>query len=406
MESYKYLTPDGVIVPDTSAILTEAETEFKDVMGQDVPTDEETPQGVLIASDVAVRSEVVANNAALANQINPNYAGGIFLDDIWAFTGGKRRASTYTLVDNVTMKGTPGVRIPSGARRKTTAGDVFQLVSSVILDANGTGYGQFQALEAGPIPCPVHSLTVPVQGYTAIGWETSTNDEAGIIGTNKQSDLSAKQERKQTLALNGRSLSEAVYSRVRAVDGVRSLSFRENYEDTQKVIDGITLVKNSIWVCVDGGLDADIFDALYRTKTGGTGYNGAVVTTAYKDPFSGQKMTIKFDRPTAKPLLVRVTADVVGTSVTNPEGLIKQAVVDYANGLLENGEPGFVLGEDISPYELASAVNYRAAGAIFVRKVEIANQVATGSPTWSTDTMAIGLKEKGSVDLDSVTAVI
>lgn len=405
MAAYKYLSPDGVIVPDTSAILTEAETEFKDVMGQDVPTDEETPQGVLIASDVAVRSEVVANNAALANQINPNYAGGIFLDDLWAFTGGRRRDSTYTLVDNVKLTGVPGVRIPSGVRRQSTLGDMFQLLSAVNLDANGIGYGQFQALVSGPVACPVGTLTKPVSGYTSVGWETSYNEEAGSIGTTRQSDLSAKQERKQTLALNGRSLSEAVYSRVRAVDGVRSISFRENFTDTQQVIDGITLVKNSVWVAVDGGIDADIAAALYRAKTGGGGWNGAV-SVPYKDPFSGQQTTVKFDRPTAKPIMVRVMADVVGTSTGNPETLIKQALVDYANGLLENGEPGFVLGEDVSPYELGAAINYRAAGTIFVRKIEIATQPSSGSPVYSTNTMPIGLKEKATLDLDSVVVVV
>lgn len=404
MAAYKYLSPDGVIVPDTSAILLEAETEFKDAMGQDIPTDSETPQGVLIASDVAVRSEVVANNAAVANQINPNYAGGIFLDDIWAFTGGKRRDSTYTLVDAVKLTGVPGVRIPSGVRRKTSIGDMFQLLNSVILDNNGVGYGQFQAMEAGPVPCPVGSLTVPVEGYTSVGWETSFNEEEGSIGTKRQSDLSAKQERKQTLALNGRSLSEAVYSRVRAVDGVRSISFRENNQDVARVIDGINMARNSVWVAVDGGVDSDIAAALYRAKSGGAGWNGAVSVTI-KDPFSKQSDIVKFDRPVAKPIVVRVTADVVGTSTGNPEALIKQAIVDYANGLLDNGEPGFVLGEDVSPYELASAINYVAGGTIFVRKIEIANQVSTGSPAYSTDTMAIGLKEKASVDLNSITVV-
>lgn len=405
MAAYKYLSPEGVIVPDTSAILEETNTEFTDVMGKDVPVNQSSPQGVLIASDVAVRSEVVANNAALANQINPNYAGGIFLDDIWALTGGKRRAATYTLVDNVKLTGVPGVPIPSGSRRATTYGDVFQLLTTVTLDANGVAYGTFQALEQGPVSCPVNSLTVPVQGYTAIGWETSTNEEAGVLGSSQQSDLSVKQERKQTLALQGRSLTEAVFSRVRALDGVRSMTFRENKTNAAKTIDGISLGPNSVWVCVDGGLDTDIANALYRSVSGGAGYNGSVVVKT-KDQFSGQTEDIKFDRPVAKPIIVRVTGRVTGSMTSNPEAIIKQAVVDYGAGLMDNGEPGFVLGEDVSPYELASAVNYKAPG-IFVIKVEIANQPTSGvQPTWQTTTMDIGLKEKATVDLASVLVVL
>lgn len=405
MAAYKYVSPEGVIVPDTSAILEDTNTEFQDVMGKDVPVNPSSPQGVLIASDVAVRSEVVANNAVVANQINPNYAGGIFLDDIWALTGGKRRAATYTIVDNVKLTGVPGIVIPSGARRATSAGDVFQLLTTVILSAAGVAYGSFQALEEGAIDCPVHSLTVPVAGYTAIGWETSDNEEAGTIGSNQQSDLSARQERKQTLAQQGRSLSEAVFSRVRAVDGVRSMTFRENKTNVAKTIDGIALNPNSVWVCVDGGLNADIAAALYRSISGGAGYNGAISVNV-KDPFSGQTDTVKFDRPTAKPIMVRVTGNITGSMTSNPEAIVKQAVVDYGAGLLENSEQGFAVGEDVSPYEIASAVNYRAPG-IFVTKVEIALQPASGEqPAWQTTTMDISLKEKATVDLSSVLVVV
>lgn len=402
MATYKYLSPEGVIVPDTSAILDETNQEWKDVFGQDLDVNPETPQGVLIASDVAVRSEVVANNAAVANQINPNYAGGVFLDDIWAFMGGKRRAATYTLVENVTLTGIPGVVIPSGSRRATTSGDVFQLLTTVQLDnSTGKSVGIFQALEPGAIPCAAHTLTVPVQGYTSVGWETSDNPNAGAVGRETQSDLSAKQERVQTLGLQGRSVADAVYANVRALDGVKSISFRENYTNASLTVDGITLVANSVWVCVDGGVDADIAAALYRSKTGGGNWNGAVTVT-YVEPRFGQSFPVKFDRPTAKPITTRVSYTVVGSISGDPVTLIKQAVVDYANGLLENGEEGFVLGEDVSPFEIAAAVNYRVPG-LFISKVEIADQATT--PTWTVVTKAIGLKEKATIDLDHVLAV-
>lgn len=403
MATYDYVSPEGVIVPDTSDILKTTEGEWKDTLGQDISVEEQTPQGVLIASDVAVRSEVAANNAALANQFNPNYAGGVFLDDIWALTGGKRREATYTIIDNVQLAGIKGVVIPSGSRRATTAGDVFQLLNTVTLDVNtGKGVGIFQALESGPIPAPANSLTVPVQGYTSVGWETSNNPQEGTLGRDRQSDLSAKQERRRTLALQGRSIGEAVYSNVRAVEGVRSISFRENYEDTAQTIDGISLVAHSVWVCVDGGVSADIAEALYRSKTGGAGYNGSVVVN-YKDPIFGQTFQIKFDRPTAKPVSVKVTGSVNGQVFGDPEALIKQAVVDYANGVLANGEEGFVLGEDVSPWEIGAAINYVVPG-LFISKVEVANKTST--PAWGVTTLSIGLKEKATISADDVLVVL
>ncbi|HAW0896339.1 TPA: hypothetical protein JLK53_004056 [Escherichia coli] len=400
METYKYLSPQGVIVPDTSQILTDTENEWKATFGDDLVTLPDTPQGTAIASDTAVRAEVVANNAAVANQINPNYAGGVFLNDIWALTGGKRREATYTLVDGVTLTGVPGVVIPSGSRRASN-GNLFELLSTVVLDSTGQGTGIFQALEPGAVPCPAHSLVVPVAGYTSVGWETSDNPVAGTLGTDKQSDLSARKERVQTLALQGRSVAEAVSSNVRAVNGVKSLSFRENYEGSTQVIDGISLVEHSVWACVDGGEDADIAAALYRSKTGGSNWNGAV-SVPVADPWSGQSSTVKFDRPTAKPVMARFTVVSRGAGTGDPVSVIKNAIINYANGLLENGEAGFVLGTDVSPFELSAAAN-TASPQIFIKSVEVSLKSST--PSWSKDDIEIGLNEKATIQIDDILVV-
>lgn len=399
---FNYLSPQGVIVYDTSEIKNVTEGEWKDVWGQDLDVSPETPQGMYIASDIMVRSEIAANNAAVANQINPNYSGGVWLDDIWALTGGTRRAASYTLVDGVSLAGTPGVVIPSGSRRATTSGDQFQLLSTVILDSSGQGTGIFQALEPGAVPCLVHTLTMPVPGYTSVGWETSSNPNAGITGINGQSDLSARQERRETLALQGTALAEAVYSRVRAVQGVKSISFRENFTSADKTIDGIFLVKNSIWACVDGGSDLDIANALYRSKSGGCNYNGSI-DVDYREPLFGQLHVISFDRPTEVPVMCKVTYSIKGDISGDPEALIKQAVVDYAQGLLPNGETGFVQGCSVSPYEIGSAINLNVP-SLFITKVEVAPQAST--PTWSLATIAIGLNQKATINPDSILAVM
>lgn len=402
MATYKYVSPEGVIVPDTSSILKDTNGEWTGVFGEGLNVNEETPQGVIIAGDVLVRSEVVANNAALANQINPNYAGGIFLDDLWALTGGKRRSSSYSLVDGVELRGIPGVSIASGTRRRTTSGNLFQLIDLVQLDNTGYGVGRFQSIDPGPVECLANTLTVPVVGYTPPGLESTTNPQAGTPGTLEQTDLSAKQERRQTLALQGRSISEAMMSHVRALSGVKSISFRENTSDSTQVIDGITLVEHSVWICVDGGIDQDIADMAYSQKTAGGAWNGSV-SVPVKDPYSGQSSTVKFDHPTAKPIMVRVTASVEGTLTSDPEGIIKSAILQYSLGQSTNGEPGFVLGEDVSPFELAAAVNY-SAPVIYVRKVEIAPKAV--SPVWTVITMDIGLKEKATISLDDILVVI
>src|ERR1700744_3487884 len=97
---YNYIDLNGVIVPDSSSILGEVQTEWQDTFGQDLIVTPDTPQGVIITGDALARIAVANNNAVLANQINPNIAGGTYLDAIWALTGGQRYVATQTLVTN------------------------------------------------------------------------------------------------------------------------------------------------------------------------------------------------------------------------------------------------------------------------------------------------------------------
>ena len=81
-------------------------------------------------------------------------------------------------------------------------------------------------------------------------------------------------------------------------------------------------------------------------------------------------------------MLVQVVAK-VGAS-TNAVQDIKDAVISYANGEVD-GENGFALGEDTSPFEIGSAVNVQLSD-VFVNKVQIAT-VAAGVGAYSTDTI-------------------
>src|ERR1700710_2603675 len=105
---YEYLTQNGVIVADTAALLADTQGEYQSVFGADLVVTPDTPQGVLITAEALARAEVVNNNAALANQINPNIAGGIFLDAIMWLTGMQRTPQTKTLVPEVILFGVEG----------------------------------------------------------------------------------------------------------------------------------------------------------------------------------------------------------------------------------------------------------------------------------------------------------
>src|SRR5262249_30052068 len=115
MANYQYLNETGTIVPDTSDLLNGVGNEFKGAFGADLSVTSDTPQGVLIAAETEARDAVVRNNAALANQINPNIAGGVFLDAIAALTGLTRDSAKRSSV-LCDLTGVAGTIIPAGSQ--------------------------------------------------------------------------------------------------------------------------------------------------------------------------------------------------------------------------------------------------------------------------------------------------
>lgn len=399
MSDYEYLLSTGVVVPQTSGILTDIQNEFKAVFGQDLVVTPDTPQGVLITALTLARAAVTRNNAAVANQINPNIAGGVFLDAIMALLGVQRTAATKTVVSDVVLAGVAGTIISAGSQAQTAAGDLFETVSTVVIEIGGTVTVDFASVEFGAIPCAEDSLTQIVT--SVLGWETVNNPTAGVLGTSTQSDQAARAYRENTLAFQGVALPVAITSALYNVEGVKSLTFLENVAATTEIIETIEMVAHSIWACVDGGTDLDVAAALLENKSSGAAWNGAEEVEVI-EPASGQPYTVKFDRPTPVPILVRVTTNGDSASVI-------QAVLDYAAGLIEitgaNGVEsnvtGFVVGSDVSPFEIAGAIMAENPG-IFINKVE----VSYSSPiSYTTNVLEIAINELATVASGDISVV-
>lgn len=392
-DPYQYIDLTGVIVPDTSTLQTGVEQEYKDgFQDQNLVVTPDTPQGVLITAETLSRSQEVKNNAAVANQINPQIAGGTFLDAIMALTGIQRVAQTQTVVTDVVVTGVPDTLIPQGVQAENGSRDLFASSGDVTLDSAGNGIINFISVAYGPIPCPANDLTSIVTGI--IGWETVNNPTVGVLGSSTQSDQAARALRKNTLAFQGVSLAEAITSALYATEGVHSLAFRENVSATTQTIDGISMVPHSVYACVQGGTDTDVAAALLENKSSGAAWNGGTVINLI-EPASGQSYAVKFARPNQIGILIKATIK------NGTVDQVTQALLDYANGNID-GEAGFVVGADVSPFELAAAINEEVPG-IYVQKVEIS---LTSPVTFSTDPIAIGIDSIAQTQLSYITVVI
>jgi len=395
MVDFNYVVSTGVIVPDTATLRDEVVAEWRSAFGQDLVVTPETPQGVIITMEVEARDAMVRNNAEVANQINPDLAGGVWLDALWALTAGSRRGATRSRLVGVEFRGTALTLIPAGSIATVQgSGAQFYTTSNILLDGTGFATGTMESVNTGPIAAPINQLVEIAS--SVLGWEQVINPFAAELGQVVESDISSRRRRRQTLALQSVSLIEATISRLYDLDGVRSLSYRENVGDTPLIIDGITLVPHSIYVCVDGGEDTEVASALLETKSGGSAWNGLVVLNLV-EPASGQIYEVKFDRPIERTFLARVTAK---ASTLNIQAIIPAAIALYGAGELE-GEAGLVVGSDVSAFELAGAVN-QVEPRIFVTKVELSED----GITWTTADIPIAINEVARIPESAVSVII
>lgn len=251
-----------------------------------------------------------------------------------------------------------------------------------------------RSLETGAIECGVGQLDKVAS--SVLGWETVNNPTSAMLGRTEESDLHARRRRKQTLARNTVSVGEAITSALYELEGVRFLAFRENYGDTPVIIDGITLVPHSVYVCVEGGDKNQIAQSLLRTKTLGAAFNGSEEVEVL-EKISGQTYPVKFDRAKEIVLFCRVT---VKKATVDAQTIIPKAVESWSNGDVE-GDGGLVVGRDVSPFEISAGIN-TVEPRLFIARVEL----STDGKAWSSDNYTIKLNEVARIKGSAVQVVI
>lgn len=385
MADFQYITELGVIVPDTEVIDAQVKSEWREAIGEDLIVEPETPQGAIISAIVEGRDSVARNNAELAMQINPDIAGGRWLDAIGSLTFHDRLRATYSVLSGVVLTGIPNTIVQAGSIAVTEGGEQFKLSGTVQISGDGTTIGQFVAVNPGPIAVAPEQLRLIATAV--LGWETVSNPVAATVGRFRQSDAAFRRSRRLQLGAQASGSLVSILGKVRAVEGVVSAVGRENVQSTTETIDGLELVPHSVFVVVDGGDDEDVARAILEGKDGGSNYNGGTVVSIV-EPISGQTYDVQFERPAIITVQVRVTA-----RFNNLDGdaIIRDAIQQYVNGDLENETP-LNIGVPVSPFEISGAIN-QVEPRIFVTKVEL----STDGLTWLQQEIPIALDEKAGI---------
>lgn len=374
---YEYILNTGVIVPDAAEIQTEVQTEYTNTFGANFDvTSPSTPQGLLINAETQARIAVANNNATLANQINPNFAGGVFLDAILALMGSQRMAAISSTV-YCTLTGAVGTIIPAGSLVQDTSGNQWSLINTTTIPTGGQYVGAlFQSVLPGPIIVSIGTVTTIISNV--LGWSAVTNPAIQeTIGQLTQSDVSARQYRINTLYLQSNGLAGSIIAAVSATTTVNSLYFIENPSSSPTTIQGVAMNANSIYCCIDGSDLVAIAATLTATKSAGCAYtNGASQTPIsqnYLVPLSGQTITVLWDQPDLIQIEVLITVYLY-TPVQDAVTTVTNAILLYAAGGVD-GLQGLIVGREVSPFEISIAVGKQYPG-IYVSNCLISNLTA------------------------------
>lgn len=394
MASNYIFTNNGIVIPDTADLKEDVQNEYKAAFGADLSVEDSTPQGRLIDIETNARVNVVENNVLIANAINFNLASGLLLD-AWGANFGLTRGAAKSSSVTATITGVAGTTISAGSQASTQAGDVFYLENQITIPASGTIDTTFLSLEKGAIPCPAESLTVIVDG--TLGWETITNTNPATLGNLRESDASFKQKFYDAGLFSGMSLIEDYDNALMDVENVISARVIENGEDASKVIDAnVTLLKHSVYACVDGGNDNDVAMALFTRKSAGanwTGLTGQTVTVNVVDPTYGDTYTVKFNRPTQ----VDVYTAIVLSAGTNTSGTLQNDVKNTINDYINSHK----IGEDVTVLQIAQAVSSGVPG------IQLASiEIGTTQGSLSTSDITVYLNEVVKSQLSNITVTI
>lgn len=405
MAAYEYLIDSGTVIADTGPVRDEVVAEWRSVLGQQLSDNGNTPQGVAINSDTLARVSTAKNNAALANQLNRNIAGGIFLDGLGALMDMPRVEGTPTIIPDVTLNGEPLTVIPAGTQIQdaNSPANVAESITEVTLSSTGGAQVNFQLLNDGAIDIPVHTLNIITPGGP-LGLETADNTIVATLGTTGQKDPAYRTFQNETLANQGSGIEEACMAAIAQINGFWSQTFRQNVLSIEQEIDGVTMASHSLYSCVSGGTDLAIAQALDEKKGGGCGYNngpGINGSVPITNPFSGQVIDVLFDRPNLIPIGVAVTVVMV-TSVVDPSKVVKQAILDYAAG--ETGPTsGLKVGTTVSAFELAKAISQEVP-ELYVKDILIG--LVSDPPPVSSDPIPIAIFEMATVITSNITVTV
>jgi len=412
MASYvDYSTSIGLNIPDISQVVADVQAEWQSVFGSNLNLNAETPQGRIIEAIAQARWLNLMLIATNAQQLDYKQARGVNLDALASLFFLQRIQPTRTFCI-CTVTGTSQVTIPKGSQARSTDGQLYQARNAITIGLSGIGSGIFENTAAGAIGINALTLTQIVSNVG--GWETITNDGLITIGKDLESDFELYSRIRDTRYW-GISYVEAIRSQLMRLEEVHSCFVYDNpngedmwfdgtqLNDTQVNPTDIEMPAHSMLAVVDGGTNADVALAIYKSKSGGCAYtsiSSQSVTVDVQDPSFGTVNSVTFNRPSYFNVWVNVsvrTNTYVGSNLTLD---VVNAILQWVTSGTENVDRP-KLGVNISAFEISAALS-EIIPEVFIASV----QLSIDGTTFSANEITQTYSTLGQFDASRITVTI
>lgn len=322
----------GFIAPTEAEILDGRNSDINDAFGGDLNMSAATPQGQLSASDTAVIGFVNDLFLLFTNMVDPAFSSGRMQDAIARIYFIERIPSQPTVLQ-IACVGANGQTIPAGALITDGAGNLYECTTAGTIGALGTITLPFAAQLPGPTAVPNSS---DVSIYQSIsGWDSVTCT-SGVVGRNTETRAEFEARRSLSVAKNALGSVGAIRGAVMSVDGVIDAYVVENAEDTLVTVKNFVLYAHSIYVCVAGGVAADVARAIWTKKAPGCAYNGDTLVTVedsasgYTPPYPSYVVGFETAKDLGCVIKVSITNSVLAPS--DASDLVAEAIVSAFAG--------------------------------------------------------------------------
>jgi hypothetical protein len=331
----------GPLAPSGPAVLAGRQQDFNAAYNVTFNWAKVTPQGQIASSDAAIISNAYNLVVYYANQVNPNYAQGRMQDALGQiyFLNRNPAIPTQLTVNNTGGGAGVGVQLKgldlytsSVATIQDNSGNLYQLLTTITLPpGGGTVQGVFACTVAGPTPIP--SGSTPISIYQQItGWD-SVALVSGVQGVNTEGRAAFEQRRRDSVAGNSAGAIGSIIGAVAKVPGVIDYYGYNNNTSGSVTIGGVSIAAYSIYICVAGGAQNAVAQAIFNKKGPGAPTVGNTAATAYdSNPLYASPIpyTINYQTPSTLYLTFSITLVESGQIPSNATTLVQNAIVAAA----------------------------------------------------------------------------